>query len=503
MQFCRPFNCTLRSFPRPFSATDTRPFFGQRVAVCGYAWPCWRAAYIRFEGEQAARRCGALFLMCFICCTIPMRHAANFAISDRQARAAWQWWSYCRSQIPPAKTALRVNMDETAICLFQGGGRGNIFVSKADPRAFQNVPRGRTREFMTHIAFICDDPRVQAHLPQILVANEHTLRVRDMAALQAGLPANVRLLRRKSAWNDAGLCAQTIRWLRDALMPFTDSRQVLLLFDAHRVHTAPRVFAACTACNVWPVLVPAKATWLMQPLDTHAFLAYKIRLQGACQEARLATPSGEMNLLEVIPCVCRAVREVLEGRSWAHAFDRDGFSAGQTGVSDRVLTGLQQSAPLDIPHTKPSLDQVKLCFPKRAKVPWSAIWRPLVKAAAKAAEAAPAPGGEPALPAAPRRSLRIAAHGAVLHVPLPLLPPRGPPPPRGARSSPGASSSSASSSSAPLGAASSSTACPLAVKAASAALGATSKAVAPTAMPMAAAPKGPMTRSCTRKPADV
>jgi hypothetical protein len=308
-------------------------------------------------------------------------------------------------------------MDETAICLFQGGGRGNIFVSKADPRAFQDVPRGRTREFMTHIAFICDDPHVQAHLPQILVANEHTLRARDMAALQAGLPANVRLLRRKSAWNDAGLCAQTIRWLRDALMPFTDSRQVLLLFDAHRVHTSPRVFAACTACNVWPVLVPAKATWLMQPLDTHAFLAYKIRLQGACQEARLVTPSGEMKLLEVIPCVCRAVHEVLEGRSWAHAFDRDGFSAGQTGVSDRVMTGLQQSAPLDIPHTKPSLDQVKLCFPKRAKVPWSAIWRPVVKAAAKAAEAAPAPGLEPALPAAPRRSLRIAAHGAALHVP--------------------------------------------------------------------------------------
>ena len=68
------------------------------------------------------------------------------------------------------------------MCLFQGGGRGNIFVEKG-ARACQNVSRDKTRKAITHIAFICDDPDIQRALPQVLVANEHTFLVRDTAAL--------------------------------------------------------------------------------------------------------------------------------------------------------------------------------------------------------------------------------------------------------------------------------------------------------------------------------
>ena len=41
-----------------------------------------------------------------------------------EAVASWQWWNYYESQIPTAKTPLRINMDETAVCLFQGAGAG-------------------------------------------------------------------------------------------------------------------------------------------------------------------------------------------------------------------------------------------------------------------------------------------------------------------------------------------------------------------------------------------
>ena len=74
------------------------------------------------------------------------------------------------------------------MCLFQGGGRGNIFVEKG-ARACQNVSRDKTRKTITHIAFICDDPDIQRALPQVLVANEHTFLVRDTAALLGGIGA--------------------------------------------------------------------------------------------------------------------------------------------------------------------------------------------------------------------------------------------------------------------------------------------------------------------------
>jgi hypothetical protein len=405
---------------------------------------------------------------------------------------------------------LRLNLDETAVCLFQGGGRGNIFVEKGT-RACQNVSRDKTRKNITHIAFICDDPAIQRVLPQVLVANEHTFLVRDTAALLGGLPPNVTLLRRRSAWNNKKLCAQVIRMLRVALAPFTAEYQPILVLDAAPCHIAPCVWSACAAAGIWAVLVPAKATWLLQPLDTHAFLAYKVRLQGAYQDARLLTADGEMNLPELVPCVCRAVREVLEARAWARAFDHDGFSAAQTAVSERVSNELGHAAHLDIPSTRPSLDQVKLCFPKRAKIPWTAIWRPFDGAAAKAAAAAKAGaaaevdavakagavtvgptvgapfGGGGAPPLGVRRSARIALHLSA-GAPHPPLPP--PPAPR----PPGASSSS----SAPALAASSSTTVPIVAKPASSALGAMTKVAPPKPPPPAAAPMGVLTRSRSR-----
>ena len=39
------------------------------------------------------------------------------------AFAAWGWYNYCASRVPVGKRVLRVNMDETAVCLFQGRSR--------------------------------------------------------------------------------------------------------------------------------------------------------------------------------------------------------------------------------------------------------------------------------------------------------------------------------------------------------------------------------------------
>ena len=228
----------------------------------------------------------------------------------------------------------------------------------------QNVPRGRTRTYLTHVAFVCDVPTLQARLPQVLIANTRTLRAADHAALAASLPPNFRLMRRNSAWTNELLTAQIVRLVRECLEDVVGEYQIILLFDALPAHTAPQVLRACEATGIWPVVVPAKATWLLQPLDTHVFLAYKVRLQKAYQEARLRTETGEIFLRELLPCSVLAVRQVFESREWAHAFNNDGFSLGQATVSERVRSHLQLADAAASPHVRPSLDQLSLCFPK-------------------------------------------------------------------------------------------------------------------------------------------
>ena len=73
------------------------------------------------------------------------------------------------------KRVLRINMDETAVCLFQGHGRGNLFLTNTERAAVQNVPRGKQRMFLTHVAFIRDDAAIQKQLPQVVIGNERAI----------------------------------------------------------------------------------------------------------------------------------------------------------------------------------------------------------------------------------------------------------------------------------------------------------------------------------------
>lgn len=244
----------------------------------------------------------------------------------------WQWWNYVLSEVPNGKAVLRVNLDETSICLFQGAGKGAVFVQKRRPRGpgepappaepVQNVPQAKRRCCLTHIALICDRHDLQPLLPQIIVGNERTLPAGAFAALQASCPANVRLVRQTSAWNNAELCGKVVQWLAEALGARLGELQPVLLLDACKLHFSHEVLQACATHGVWPILIPAKSTWLLQPLDTHAFLKYKAYLRGRYQQARIAHARGDLTIEQFLPCVCDAVRCVLECRKWVAAFEQ-------------------------------------------------------------------------------------------------------------------------------------------------------------------------------------
>jgi len=340
-------------------------------------------------------------------------------VALEQAHAVWQWWSYYATQVPDGKRPLRINMDETAVCVFQGGGgKGNVFIHKT-VRAVLNVARGPRRTYLTHLAFVCDDAAVQPILPQILIANERTVPAGQLAALRAACPPNVFLLRRRSAWVDGALIATIIRSLGLILAPHMTTLQPILFFDACKAHLTNCVFAACAAVNVWPIVVPARMTWLLQPLDTHAFLLFKIRLQQSCHAARVRAADGGLSLTELLVAIIDAIHTVLEARGWGDAFDRDGYGVGQAGLSDRVLRELGAAAAPTIPATRPTLLRLQACFPRNRRVREELIWR-AVSQPAGGGSAAGAPAGVLALPraaAAPRRSLRTQALNARLGLP--------------------------------------------------------------------------------------
>ena len=296
-----------------------------------------------------------------------------------QAAAAWQWFNYYSREVQPGKQILRINLDETSVCLFQGDRKGTVFVHKKrlrEDEPVQRIPRWKRRCCLTHIAVICDSPELQPLMPQVLVGNEATFLSSGLAALRAACPGNVRLVRQKSAWNNAGLCAWVVQLLALALRPHLHRLQPVLLLDAVRIHFAKAVLCACRAGGIWPLLVPARTTWLLQPLDTHSFLRYKAYLRDAYQRARVESGCADLSIQQFLMCVCDTIRHVLQGQDWANAFDKDGFGCRQSGLSTYAMRQLRLDAPPSAPETRPSDEQLKVCFPKRTNIPVSTLWRP-------------------------------------------------------------------------------------------------------------------------------
>lgn len=292
------------------------------------------------------------------------------------------------------KKLLRVNLDETSICLFQGGRAGAVFCSKKRYRRepVESASLKKRRTCMTHVALICDDPSLQPVLPQFLLGNEATLPAPQLAALRAACPSNVHIVRQRSAWNDKFVCARVVRTLRAALDPHIADLQPVLLLDTAKIHYTQGVLAACRRAGIWVVMVPPKLTWLLQPLDTNAFYLFKVALKQAYLRARASTADGQTTIADFIPCVCDAIRKVLQGHRWSIAFDGDGFGKRQTQLSSRVIDELQLDGAVEICSARPTLDQLRLCFPRRARIPARSLWGPFDEPPAVAAAAAvPAP----------------------------------------------------------------------------------------------------------------
>ena len=296
-----------------------------------------------------------------------------------QAVAAWRWYNYVSSQVPPEKEVLRLNLDETSVRLFHGDRKGNVFVSPKRPREepIQRVSCWKRRCCMTHVGLICDQTHIQPRLPQIIIGNEATLPAKSMASLRAACPPNVILLRRRSAWSNSELCAWIVQQLAHALAPYLVRFQPVLLMDASRIHVASVVLRACHRAGIWVVLVPARLTWLMQPLDTHGFQRYKAHLRSQYQDARCRSAGdGDLAIGEFLPCVYSAVKTVLQGTRWAGAFSHDGFGDGQAEVSSFIKRQIGTTGLVQAPASRPSDEQLALCFPKRTRVPARLLWRP-------------------------------------------------------------------------------------------------------------------------------
>ena len=202
-------------------------------------------------------------------------HRLHNFVEWLQARASWRWWNFYEDRVVAPRVMLKMNLDETSLCVHQGGLRGTIFLPHARRRELgQRVSKGKRRTNVTLVAIICDDSCIQKRVPQFLIANESTFKAKDMPALRLAAGPNVIVLRRKSAWNNEHIMCSIIRRIRATLEDIWETLQPVLMFDAAALHLTGLCISRCITssviCCARPCAAHLQVNWRVGVCDTTA-----------------------------------------------------------------------------------------------------------------------------------------------------------------------------------------------------------------------------------------
>ena len=167
---------------------------------------------------------------------------------------------------------------------------------------------------------------------------------------------------------------------------------IVLVLDCAPQHLADNVVNHARRLRIVLLYVPARLTWLLQPLDTHVFACLKRRLHALQLEARCESVDGVLLGTHWLELLCRAAQEVLSGCDWA--------------MRGRALEYLSASLPLPL-QAPTHAEILNLIGGRRPSLPEKLLAWPTQLAAV---------GGAPRLPLGRR-------------LPPPPLPPPSEPPP--------------------------------------------------------------------------
>lgn len=301
-----------------------------------------------------------------------MYESSIIALLD-QVRVFFAWTDYLKSQVPAGKQVLFINMDETSIPYAFGEQRGNIAKSSRRLGVAAVGKKSELRGAVTHVAFITHDTTVQPKLPQIIIGNTRRFTPDLLSVMADRKPNNVVLIRAKSAWNTTLHMMRIIGLLGAALQEFPQFQPVLVL-DTASCHTTPRLVRCAGANNIWISFVPAKLTYLLQPLDTHVFASYKLRLRRLYREAKL-DGHGVVSVIKWLELLFDMCTKFLCSGKWRKAFER----TGMLGTRPQNLSSELQAICADVVVTTgaaslPSKEDLQLMMPRGTMVPYVDLW---------------------------------------------------------------------------------------------------------------------------------
>ena len=275
------------------------------------------------------------------------------------------------------KKLLLVNVDETHVLCYDGSARGTVSARSSILKC--PLQASKRKKSVTYVASIANHFPAQSKLRRYVLGNEQTFKQKDMASLTHIAGAKLMVVRsrallvfnfvlqvfcrQKSAWVDAGFCARLVRDMANDLREFREEFILGLVWDALPAHLAPCVLAACKSTGILPIVIPARTTFMLQPLDSHVFSSFKRIIRERYDERRVVG-GGRDDVCSFMQGMREATEQVLL-RDWAHAFQQNGFNSDRRQLSAEITARVSMKNMWTL--CAPTLDDLSLCVPARQR----------------------------------------------------------------------------------------------------------------------------------------
>ena len=249
-------------------------------------------------------------------------------------------------------------MDETSVSAVKAAGKGMVATCRVKKHARWRQPKDtadRTDVKTTLIGVMCDAPELQPVLPQVVCPRytKDALPPQHILDLYAAVGSPLEFWHKSSGWVGSQIFIKWITRVRTIVSSFNSSAWIVLTLDCSNAHLNVKTIRHLRRLGVLVVFLPAKLTWLLQPLDVYAFGELKQRIRVAQTALRMSASSGSLDIGSWINGTADAIRHVLVDRDWSDAFAKLG-----TGCSDELRSQLRQYvAPSDLVPRLPTLEQ--------------------------------------------------------------------------------------------------------------------------------------------------
>lgn len=140
-----------------------------------------------------------------------------------------------------------------------------------------------------------------------------------------------------AGWVTAGNFPSILTSLRRAVRRQRPGQQLVIALDSASQHLSDSVITHAARLGLHLLFIPARMTYLLQPLDAHVFGTLKRTLRRQQLAARVANPAGSLLPGQWIDILASCVQDVLVKRSWAHAFSGNGLTGEPSAARVAVL----------------------------------------------------------------------------------------------------------------------------------------------------------------------